>query len=71
MRRRQLEYVIGDLVYLKVSPKKRVKRFDNKRKLYPHCVGPYKIVGQFINVEYKLELSVYLASVHPDFHVSQ
>ena len=40
-RRRPLTFEVGDYVYLKVSPKKVVKRFGVKMKLTPRYVGPY------------------------------
>ena len=40
VRRRGLEFEVGDLVYLKISPVKGVKRFGKKRKLSPWYVGP-------------------------------
>ena len=40
-RRRPLTFEVGDYVYLKVSPIKRVQRFGVKRKLAPRYVVPY------------------------------
>lgn len=45
MRRRDLEFEIGDLVYLKISPIKGVKRFDKKGKLSPWYIVPYKMLS--------------------------
>ena len=42
-RKRDLEFEVGNLVYLKILPMKRVMRFGNKRKLSPRYVGPYEI----------------------------
>ena len=42
-RRRPLEFEVGDYVYLKVTPIKKVQRFGVKRKLAPRFVRPYKI----------------------------
>ena len=33
----------GDLVFLKVSPMKGVKRFSKKKKLAPRYIGPFEI----------------------------
>jgi hypothetical protein len=41
--RRPLEFDVGDLVYLKVSPMKGVMRFNKKGKLSPRFVGPFEI----------------------------
>lgn len=43
IRRRGLEFAIGDWVFLKVSPMKGVMRFGKKGKLSPRYIGPYKI----------------------------
>ena len=43
-RRRPIEFEVGDYVYLKVSPMKKVQWFGVKRKLAPRYVGPYKII---------------------------
>ena len=43
-RRRELEFEVGDLVYLKVSPMKGVQRFGLKGKLSPRYIGPFEVV---------------------------
>jgi hypothetical protein len=65
-----LEFAIGDLVYLKVSPMKGMKRFGMKGKLAPRYIGPLTILGKCGNVAYKLELPPSLIGVHDVFHVS-
>ena len=69
-RKRSLEFEVGDQVYLKISPMKGVMRFGDTGKLSPRYIGPYEILQRVGNVAYKLKLSNYLASVHPEFHVS-
>ncbi|KAI3821253.1 hypothetical protein L1987_08816 [Smallanthus sonchifolius] len=69
-RRKPLEFQVGDLVLLKVSPWKGVIRFGKKGKLAPRYVGPFKILERIGKVAYKLELPPSLGSVHPTFHVS-
>jgi hypothetical protein len=39
----ELKFVVGDLVYLKVSPRWNVFRFGNKGKLSQSYVGPFKV----------------------------
>ena len=56
IRRRGLEFSVGDWVFLKVSPMKRVMRFGRKGKLIPHYIGPYQITKRFGQVAYELEL---------------
>nr|GEY85969.1 putative reverse transcriptase domain-containing protein [Tanacetum cinerariifolium] len=42
VRRKPLEFQVGDKVMLKVSPWKRVVRFGEQRKLNPRYIGPFK-----------------------------
>lgn len=70
MRQRELEFKVDDWVSLKVYPMKEIMRFGKKRKLNPHYIGPYQIVGRIGNVVYELEFSTSLASIHLVFHKS-
>jgi hypothetical protein len=65
-----LEFAVGDHVYLKVSPKKGMKRFEMKGKLAPRYIGPFPILEKTGSVAYKLELPPSLAGVHDIFHIS-
>jgi hypothetical protein len=38
-----LEFKVGDQIFLKVSPMKRVFQFDKKGKLNPRYVGPVSL----------------------------
>ncbi|KAI3744698.1 hypothetical protein L1987_57788 [Smallanthus sonchifolius] len=69
-RRKPLEFQVGDMVLLKVSPWKGVVRFGKKGKLAPRYVGPFKILERVGKVAYKLDLPSELINVHPTFHVS-
>ena len=42
-RRRDLEFQVGDHVFLKVSPSKGVMRFGKKGKLSQRYIGPFEI----------------------------
>ena len=55
-RRKPLEFNVGDLVLLKVSPWKGVVRFGKKGKLSPRFVGPFKTLERVGQVAYKLDL---------------
>jgi hypothetical protein len=70
-RQRDLEFQVGDHVYLKVSPLRGTFRFHVKGKLAPWFVGPYCISKRIGKLAYRLELPEELARVHPVFHVSQ
>jgi hypothetical protein len=69
-RRRDIEYEIGDYVFLKVSPWKGVFRFKKHGKLSPRFIGPFEIIGRIGAVAYRLELPPELSRVHNVFHVS-
>jgi len=70
-RRRPLEFQVGDKVFLKVSPIKRVKRCNVRGKLSPRYIGPYEIIEKLNPVAYRLELPTELEHVHNVFHISQ
>ena len=70
-RRRDLEFEVGDFVYLKVSPIRGLRRFKVKGKLSPRYIGPFKIIDRKGEVAYQLELPERLSDVHNVFHVSQ
>ncbi|GKV15612.1 hypothetical protein SLEP1_g26388 [Rubroshorea leprosula] len=69
IRRRDLEFGVGDHVFLKVSPTQGVLKFDIRGKLSPRYIGPYPILERVGDVAYRLELPRNLASVHDVFHV--
>ena len=69
-RRRDLQFEIGDLVFLKISPWKSVLRFGRRGKLRPRYIGPYEIITRVGPVGYRLDLPPELSKVHNVFHVS-
>nr|GEX92663.1 putative reverse transcriptase domain-containing protein [Tanacetum cinerariifolium] len=70
LKRKLMEFQVGDKVMLKVSPWKGVVRFGKRGKLNPRYVGPFKVIGRVGSVAYKLELLEELSSVYNTFHVS-
>ncbi|GJV97817.1 putative reverse transcriptase domain-containing protein [Tanacetum coccineum] len=70
VRRKPLEFQVGDRVMLKISPRKGVIRFGKRGKLNPWYIGPFKILKRIGLVAYKLELPEELSNVHNTFHVS-
>ncbi|GJX44452.1 putative reverse transcriptase domain-containing protein [Tanacetum coccineum] len=70
LKRKPMEFQVGDKVMLKVSPGRGVVRFGNRGKLNPRYVGPFKVLQRIEEVAYKLELPEELSRVHNTFHVS-
>jgi hypothetical protein len=70
VRRRPLEFTVGDRVFLKVSPIKGIMRFGKKGKLSPRYVGPYEILDRIGKVAYRIALPPSLSGIHDVFHVS-
>ena len=67
VRRRPLEFEVGDHVFLKVMPKRGVVMFGKRGKLSPRFIGPFEIL---CTVAYRLALQPSMSSVHEVFHVS-
>ncbi|GKC90170.1 putative reverse transcriptase domain-containing protein [Tanacetum coccineum] len=70
VRRKPLEFQVGDRVMLKVSPCKGVIRFRKQGKLNLRYIGPFKILERIGPVAYKLELPKELSNAHSTLHVS-
>ncbi|KAL0546144.1 hypothetical protein IC582_016050 [Cucumis melo] len=70
VRRKDLEFEVGDKVFLKVAPMKGVLRFARRGKLSPRFVGPFEILERIGPVAYRLALPPSLSTVHDVFHVS-
>nr|GEW25920.1 putative reverse transcriptase domain-containing protein [Tanacetum cinerariifolium] len=70
LKRKPMEFQVGDKVMLKVSPWKWVIRFGKRGKLNPRYVGPFKVLERIGDVAYKLDLPKELSRVHNTFHVS-
>ena len=70
LKRKDIEFAIGDKVFLKVSPWKKVLRFGKKGKLSPRFIGPYEIIERVGPVAYRLALPPELDRIHNVFHVS-
>ncbi|GKA99006.1 putative reverse transcriptase domain-containing protein, partial [Tanacetum coccineum] len=70
VRHKPMEFQVGDMVMLKVSPCKGVIRFGKRGKLSPRYIGPLKIIERIGPVAYKLKLPDKLRGIHNTFHVS-
>ena len=62
VRRRPLEFKVGDHVFLKV--------FGKRGKLSPRFIGPFEILERVDTVAYRLALPPSMSGVHEVFHVS-
>ena len=67
---RDIEYEVGDKVFLKVSPWKKILRFSKKCKLSPRFIEPYEILERIGPMAYRLALPPELTKLHNVFHVS-
>ncbi|GKA91387.1 putative reverse transcriptase domain-containing protein, partial [Tanacetum coccineum] len=70
VRRKPLEFQVGDRVMLRVSPWRGIVRFGKWGKLNPRYIGPFKVLAKVGTVVYRLELPQQLSRVHSTFHVS-
>ncbi|GJU00477.1 hypothetical protein Tco_1110815 [Tanacetum coccineum] len=70
LKRKPMEFQVGDKVMLKVSPWKGVVHFGKRMKLNPRYVGPFKVLEKVREVAYKLELPEELSKVYNTVHVS-
>nr|GFC49706.1 putative reverse transcriptase domain-containing protein [Tanacetum cinerariifolium] len=68
VRRKPLEFEVGDRVMLKVSPWKGMIRFRKRGKLSPRYIGPFKILSRIGPVAYKLDLPQELHRIHNTFY---
>ncbi|KAL2250302.1 UNVERIFIED_CONTAM: Retrovirus-related Pol polyprotein from transposon [Sesamum indicum] len=68
--RREMEYEVGDKVFLKISPWRGILRFGRQGKLSPRYVGPYEIIERIGPLAYRLALPAELSQIHDVFHVS-
>nr|GFA10636.1 putative reverse transcriptase domain, ribonuclease H-like domain, aspartic peptidase domain protein [Tanacetum cinerariifolium] len=69
LRRKPLEFQVGDRVMLKVSPQKGVIRFEKRGRLNPRYIVPFKILKRVGPVAYTLELHEELSNVYSTFHI--
>ncbi|XP_042988734.1 uncharacterized protein LOC122316268 [Carya illinoinensis] len=66
----QLEFEIGENVFLRILPMKGIMRFGKKGKLSPRYIGSFEILDQIGPMAYRLALPLILSGVHNVFHLS-
>ena len=67
---KDLDFLEGDQVLLKVSPMKGVMRFGKRGNLSPRYIGPFEVLKRVGDVAYELALPPGLSGVHSVFHMS-
>ena len=68
-RRREVEFVMGDLVLVKLQPyRQHSLQLRKNQKLGMRHFGPFPIVERIGLVTYRLQLPFYV-KIHPVFHV--
>ena len=70
LKRKDIEYQVGDKVFLKVSFWKKVFRFGRKGKLSSRFIGPYEISERVGPVAYRLILFSEFEKIYDVFYVS-
>ncbi|KAK8968803.1 hypothetical protein KSP40_PGU015763 [Platanthera guangdongensis] len=65
-----VEFAVGDWVYLKIKPFKGVSRIRRLKKLSLRYVGPFEILERVGEAAYQLALSVELSGLYDVFHIS-
>ena len=68
VRRKDLEFDVGDKLFLKVAPMKDVLRFEKRGS--PYFIRPFEILERIGPIVYHLVLPPSLSVVHDVFHVS-
>ncbi|KAL4295400.1 hypothetical protein GQ457_12G029270 [Hibiscus cannabinus] len=69
-KRRDIRHEVGDRVFLKVSPLKKVLRFRKKGKLSPRYIGSFEVLEKVGAVAYRLALPPEFDKIHNVFQVS-
>ena len=70
MKRKDIQYEIGEKVFLKVSPWKKVMRFEIRGKLSPRFIEPYEVIEKVGPIAYRLVLPPELEKIYNVFHIS-
>ena len=69
-KHRDVEFQVGDHVFLRVSPLRGMRRFGKKGKQSARFIGPFEILERIGLVAYRLALPQSLSGVHDVFHIS-
>ncbi|KAK8625714.1 hypothetical protein V6N13_056875 [Hibiscus sabdariffa] len=69
-KKRDIRYEVRDMVFLKVSPWKKVLRFGKKGELSHRYIGLFEVNEKVGTVAYRLALPPEFDKIHNVFHVS-
>lgn len=69
-RCRKVEFDVGEMEFLKVSPSKGIFKLGKKWKLSPTYAGPFEILEKIRVITYKLTLPPQLCNVYNIFDMS-
>ena len=64
LKRKDIEYEVGDKFFFKVSLWRKILRCGKKRKPSPRFIGPYEILERIGPIAYRLALPSKLAKLH-------
>ncbi|XP_070034894.1 uncharacterized protein [Nicotiana tomentosiformis] len=67
---RDVEFMVGEKVLLRVSPIKGVMRFGKKEKLSLRFIVPFEVLKRVGEVAYRLALPPSFLGFHSVFHIS-
>ena len=70
LKRKDIVYEVGDKVFLKVSPWRKILGFGKRGKLSPRFIDLYEILERIRPVVYRLALPLELSKLHDVFNVS-
>ena len=70
LKRRDVQFHVGDDVFLKVSSIKGLMRFGKKEKLASRYIGSFEILNKVRGVSYRLALPPQMSQVYLVFYVS-
>ncbi|XP_057993052.1 uncharacterized protein LOC131174034 [Hevea brasiliensis] len=68
-KRKDIEFIVADYVFLKVSPMKSAMRFGKEGKLPSRYIGPFEVIDRVETVADQVELPPSLSHIHPVFHI--
>ena len=69
LKRKDIEYEVGDKAFLKVSSWRKILGFGKRGKLSLRFIGPYEILERIGLVAYRLALPLELAKLYDVFLV--